>query len=134
MARIDWAQLCELAFLDDRGQICLIGVTTHLPVPSLPIAVRQLMIAARVVNARHGDVVDVSVSILTPRGLLAQPDSQGAMEYAVAGGEYLLITLRDLPLTEEGMYRVLLSVGDDVPAMFEVPVELLFERPRMEVH
>ena len=39
------------------------GVTTHLPVPSLPIAVRQLMIAARVVNVRDGDEIDVVSSI-----------------------------------------------------------------------
>jgi hypothetical protein len=45
MARIDWARLCELAFLDAHGRLCLIGVTTHLPVPSLPLAVHQLMIA-----------------------------------------------------------------------------------------
>jgi hypothetical protein len=134
MARIDWAQLCELAFLDDRGRLCLIGVTTHLPVPSLPIAVRQLMIAARVVNVRHGDELDVVVSILTPRGLLAQPETHGALDVAVAGGEFLLITLRDVPLTDEGIYRVLVSIGDGEPTTFALPVELLFEPSRAEVH
>jgi len=88
MASIDWAQLCELAFLDDHGRLCLIGVTTHLPVPSLPIAVRQLMIAARVVNVRDGDELDVVVSILTPQGLLAQPETHGALDVAVAGASF----------------------------------------------
>ena len=29
MARIQSAQLCELAFLDKCNRLCLIGVTTH---------------------------------------------------------------------------------------------------------
>ena len=117
-----------------RGRLCLIGVTTHLPVPSLPIAVRQLMIAARVVNVRHGDELDVVVSILTPRGLLAQPETHGALDVAVAGGEFLLITVRDVPLTDEGIYRVVVSVGDNEPTTFALPVELLYKPSRVEVH
>jgi hypothetical protein len=43
MARVDWAVLCELAFLDQQNRLCVVGITTTLPVPRLPILVNQLM-------------------------------------------------------------------------------------------
>jgi hypothetical protein len=53
---------------------------------------------------------------------------------AVAGGEFLLITLRDVPLTDEGICRVLVSVGDNEPTTFALPVEPLYKPSRVEVH
>ena len=38
MVRIDWVQLCEMAFLDDCDRLCMIGVMTRFPAPVLPIA------------------------------------------------------------------------------------------------
>src|SRR5262245_41958613 len=134
MASVDWAQACELAFLDNLGRLCLIGVTTHLPVPSLPMALRQLMIAARVVDVGVGEELDVSVSILTPGGALAQPSAPGALDVTVAGSEFLLFTLRDIPVREEGVYRVIVSVGVGDPVSIEIPVELLFTPSHAEVH
>jgi len=77
MARIEWAQVCERAFLDDCDRLWLIGVTTRLPVPSLPITVRHLMLAARVVELRAREVIDVGVSITTPSGCCPSPASCG---------------------------------------------------------
>lgn len=125
MAVIQWAQLCELAFLDGCGRLCMIGVTTHLPVPSLPLALHQLMIAARVIDVQQGDEVDVWISILTPQGALQVPTLHSDLDVTVAGGEYLLVTLRDIPLKDAGLYRVLIGVGNHEPTLLEVPVTLL---------
>jgi hypothetical protein len=44
MARIEWALVCELAFLDRHERVSLIGVATHFPVPSLPLAINKIMV------------------------------------------------------------------------------------------
>src|SRR5262245_2557430 len=127
MARIEWAQLCETAFLDDSDRLSLIGITTRLRVPSLPIAVHHLMIAARVVELRGRETIDVGVSITTPSGDCPSPNDPECLDIEVAA-DYILVTLRDLPLAEEGIYSFGISLGADPPVTIAVPV-LLMSRP-----
>lgn len=124
MATIQWAQLCESAFLDNCGRLCLIGVTRRLPVPSLPLAVYQLMIAAHVVDVQFGDELNVEAWITTPRGVAAAPNHPDGLSVSVAA-EYLLLTLRDVPLTEEGVYRISVALDGAAPITLEVPVLLV---------
>jgi hypothetical protein len=130
MARIDWAQLCELAFLDNCDRLCMIGITNRFPVPSLPVAVNQIMIAARVVDVRPGQEFDVGLSVATPSGLWTAPNDPDGYEVGIAG-EYVLITLRNLPLHQEGIYRFEVSVDAGVPVALEIPA-FLVSRPRHE--
>ena len=123
MATIQWAQLCESAFLDNCGRLCLIGVTRRLPVPSLPLAVYQLMIAAHVVDVHLGDELNVEAWITTPRGISAAPNHPDGLGVSVAA-DYLLLTLRDVPLTEEGIYRICLAIDGGTPVTLEIPVLL----------
>jgi hypothetical protein len=132
-ASIEWARLCETAFLDSCDRLCLIGVITHFPVPSLPVAVTQCMIAAHVVNVPLHDEVEVGVSVTTPHGLLVMPDGPDGFQVEVAG-EYLLITLRQMPLTAEGVYRFLVSVGVDTEVTLDVPVLVVSKRGHAEIH
>src|SRR5215475_4991947 len=104
MARVASAHLCELAFLDNCDRLCLVGVTTRLPVPTLPLAVNQLMIAAHVVDVRRGERIDLGVSIEMPSGLATAPDQPDGIHVTVYA-EYVLITRRQIPLLEEGVYR-----------------------------
>jgi hypothetical protein len=131
MARIDWAQLCELAFLDNHHRLCLVGITTRVPVPSLPSVVHQLMIAARIVDVQQGDELDFEVSTLTPRGRSSGHDQSG-LDITVAG-DYLLITLRDVRLTEEGVYRFGISAGTGDAVWLDVTV-MLSDPGAAEVH
>ena len=130
MARIEWAQLCELAFLDNCGRLCMVGITNRFPVPSVPLAVAQIMIAARVVDVRPGEEFDVALSVATPSGLWTAPDDPEGYEVGIAG-EYVLITLRNLPLHLEGIYRFDVSIEGGVPVVLEIPV-FLVTRPRHE--
>lgn len=132
MAKIESAQLCELAFLDDCDRLCLVGVTTRLPVPSLPLAVHQLMIAARLVDVTPGETIAVDLSITTPRGR-PTPCPPGDLEISV-DGEYILIRLSSLPLTDEGVHRFVLSVGTASQMAFEVPVVLVSRPLSPEIH
>jgi hypothetical protein len=133
MARIEWAQLCEKAFVDDCDRLCLIGITTRMPVPSLPNAVHQLMIVARVVELRVRETIDVGVSITTPSGHCPSPNDPDCLDIEVVA-DYILVTLRDLPLAEEGIYSFGISLGADPPVTITVPV-LLQPRPaHVRVH
>ena len=114
MARIDWAQLCELAFLDNCDRLCTIGITNRFPVPSLPVAVNQIMIAARVVDVRPGEEFEVGLSVATPSGLWTAPNDPDGYDVGIAG-EYVLITLRNLPLHLEGLYRFEVSLDAGIP-------------------
>jgi hypothetical protein len=133
VARIEWAQLCELAFLDRCDRLCMIGVTCRFPVPSLPLAVPQIMIAARVIDARPGEEFDVGLSVQTPSGLWTAPHGPEGYEVGIAG-EYVLMTLRDLPLSAEGLYRFELSIGDSQPVTIEIPVFLVATPSRAAIH
>ena len=63
MARIDWVVACDLAFFDRQDRLCLVGVTSRLPVPRLPLAINQLMLVARLVDLRTVEQFEVSVAV-----------------------------------------------------------------------
>ena len=133
MASIQWARLCETPFLDRHDRLCLIGVATHFPVPSLPLAVNQLMIAAHIVDVRPDDEFDVGVLVTTPNGVCVRPDGSDGFDVEVAG-EYVLITLRQMPLTAEGVYRFLVSVDAGTPVTIDIPVLMVRKCGHAEIH
>jgi len=133
MAHIAAVHLCELAFLDNCDRLCLIGVTSRLPVPTLPIAVNQLMIAAHVLDVRPGETRDFGVSLTTPSGLSTAPDSPDGIAVQVFA-EYVLVTLRQIPLTEEGIYRFTISLGEQEPFQIDVPVWRVSLPAHAEIH
>src|SRR5262249_48959152 len=126
-------QLCETAFLDNSDRLCLIGVINRFSVPALPIAVHQLMLAGRVVNLPPREAVEVGVSITTPSGLFPTPDDPQCMEITNAG-EYVLVTMRQFPLHEEGMYRFSVTIIGSNPLTVDVPVLLASSRTHAQVH
>jgi hypothetical protein len=123
VARIDSVYLCEMAFLNNSDRLCVIGLTTRLPVPALPVAVYRLMLAVHVVDAGSGDPVDVRLFIVNPKEHLVTPDEAGLFQVDFAG-EYVLITLRELPLTAEGLYRFGVAIDGHDPVTLEVPVAI----------
>jgi len=133
MAHLETLQLCEIAFLDSWDRLCLIGVMNRFPVPALPIAVHQLMLVARVVDARPGEKIDVGVSITAPSGLSPSPDDPECIEIANLG-EYVMITLRQFPLHEEGEYRFSLSLTGTDTISLDIPVVLASRPVHAPVH
>lgn len=127
MAKIKWAELCELAFIDKYERLCIVGVTTRFAVPSLPIAVRQIMIAARIADYQPADTFAVGVTIAMPDGRGMSPNQTDCMDISIEG-EYLLITLRDIPLSEEGVHTFEVSIGDHAPVKLEFLVGLVPKR------
>ena len=124
MAKIKWAELCELAFIDKYDRLCMIGVTTRFAVPSLPLQVRQIMIAVRIGDIQPGNAVAMGIALTTPSGKVVVPNHGDGIDVNVAG-EYILITLRDVPLSEEGFYRFEISIGEHESVPLDVLVRLV---------
>jgi hypothetical protein len=76
MACVEWALLCDLAYFDAYRNLCLFGVRTQAPVPTLPAGTRRFAIAARVVGLQPHP--DVTVSVSTPDSRLNAKTCPGA--------------------------------------------------------
>ena len=72
------------------------------------------------------------VAVLTPTGLWAVPDEPDGVHIEVAE-EYVLVTIRDLPLMEEGTYRFEVHL-DEQTVTVEMPVRVVPIRRYAEVH
>jgi len=127
MILIDWAQLCQMAFLDDCDRLCMIGVMTRFPAPQLPVAMRQVVIVVRIADVEAEESFSIGVSMSTPSGVLLTPTHTDGFDITVTA-EYIFITLRDIPFKEEGMHRFSVAVGEGDPVSIDVPVRLVVNR------
>jgi hypothetical protein len=131
IARIEWALLCDRAFLDRQERVSVIGVATHFPVPSLPLVIHRIMMVAKLIGVRPGDKMEVGVAMSTPRGGWTQPMPSGFdVEQA---GEYLFVTLHEVPLAEAGTPRFALGLGHH-EVVVEIPVTVISRPAGVCVH
>lgn len=121
MARIDWLVACDLAFIDRQDRLCVVGIVRSLPVPDVPLAMHQMMLVARLADLRQVEEFEVSVAIRGPRGLFTTPTNGQGLVIEMSG-EYILITLRSLPLLDEGVYRFEVSLTGQSAQAIDVPV------------
>ena len=79
------------------------------------------MLVARLTDIRAVEEVAVSVAIVTPSGVLTTANSSDCILVEMAQ-EYVLVTLRGIPLQEEGVYRFRIALGGQPPVFVDVPV------------
>lgn len=133
MARIDWAVLCDLAFFDRQDRLCAIGVITRFPVPNLPLALNQVVLVARLADIRPAEEVEVIIALVAPNGMWTTPrDSQGVV--IEMSGEYVLATLRGIPLHEEGVYGFQISLKGQPAVSVNIPVLTVHRSALAGVH
>ena len=121
MARIDWALLCDLAFLDRQDRLCIVGIVRKLPAPRLPLEIGQMMLVAHLADIQPVEEVEISVALVTPSGLLITPTCSDCVVVEMAQ-EYVLVTLRELPLREEGVYRFQVALKGQSVTSVDIPV------------
>jgi hypothetical protein len=63
--------LCDLAFMDRLGRSCVIGVTREFFVPTLPMALHQVMLVAHLTDIPSVDTIGVGVFAVSPSGIWA---------------------------------------------------------------
>jgi hypothetical protein len=133
MARVDWAVLCELAFLDRQDRLCVIGLTTALPVPHLPILVNQLMLVARLDGLKPVEEIQVAAAVVSPSGVWKTPSADDCVSIEMVR-EFVMVTLRGIPLTEEGMHSFRILIDSQPPAAVDVPVVTVGSRVPAALH
>jgi len=127
MAAIEWMVLCESAFFDETGRLCLVGIAKDFPLPSMPLLLHQHVPVARIGKIRNGEDLALSFMLRSPSSQWINSESSDAISVRVFQ-DYLLMTLRNLPLREEGIYRFELSMNDQPAAAIEIPVWLVPNR------
>jgi hypothetical protein len=110
MARIDWSVICDLAYFDATGRLCLLGVETETAVPRLPVGTQHFTIVARVRDGRIGEGVLPLLSVISPRGEWwdVTPEREFLVE---RHAEYLIVHVPALRLVDEGLYRFELALA-----------------------
>jgi len=121
MARIDWAVVCESAFFDRDDRLCLIGISRTLSVATLPCTLRQATLVARLTDIAPVDEVAVVVGMVSPSGYHGARPGTGHVAINMAG-EYVLASLRDIPLMEPGIHRFQVKLRGQPAVTVDVPV------------
>lgn len=120
MARIDWALLCDHAFLDRVEQLSIIGITRSLLVPRLPCARSCLVLVARLAEIGLVDEIEVAVTVVTPSGRQTRPGPEQVVIEVCR--EYVLATLFDIPFLEEGNHQFQIQLRGRPAVAVEIPV------------
>ena len=82
----------------------IFSIVRSLPAPRLPLAVDRLTLVAHLADIKPIDEFELSVGIVAPSGQHAARHGSGHVSIEMCG-DYVLATLRDLLLIEEGVHR-----------------------------
>lgn len=121
MARIDWALLCDSAFLDRQDRLCLIGIIRSLSVPTVPLTLHQTMLVAHLADIEIVDEVAISVGMVSATGRHAAWSGTDTVRIDMSG-EYVLVTLRSIQLLEEGPHRFQIRLRGQPVVSVEIPI------------
>lgn len=124
MARVEWALLCDLAYFDAYKNLCVIGAQTQTPVATFSAGTHRLTIAARLAGLQPRP--DVVVSMLVPDG--GPCDSTWERMDIESVGDYPLVRLAGVPMTEEGIYRFEVSLYERELTSIDIPVQVIAHR------
>jgi hypothetical protein len=130
MASIDLALLCDHAFFDQYGRLCVAGVTHLMTLPRLPMATRELVLVGRL-RAEQGERLQASVQITQPGGASGVPSEEGAVQIEAIAG-HLIATIRNLPLPQEGVYTFKILLNGRLAV--SVPLDVRVGQPVEGVH
>lgn len=117
MARLQWAHICDHAFLDQHGKPCLIGLFDRILTPRLPAVHRTAALAFRLAG-EPGETVSVRVVLLPPgpdEPLLDLNNPQ--VNLGPAGVQDSVLGLHDLRFQQYGHYEVRVELdGEPITA------------------
>lgn len=108
LAMCEWAHVCDHAFFDRQGKLCLIGVVETILVDSLPATHPRLALAYHI-SGESDAVAELRVTLLEPDDRrIFKADSTVAL--GPAGQHNGVLHLNDIPLTKGGLHRFTLLV------------------------
>jgi len=110
MVECDWAVLCDYAFLDSGGKMCLIGIFDRIFAKTVP-AIHPHAALAIQLRGDPNEPASVRIEIIRPTGAsLARVEGSGVM--SVQGGAGLQLNLSPLQLPDYGAYDCNVVVND----------------------
>ena len=110
MADCDWVVLCDYAFPDHRGKLCLIGIFDVIYAPNVP-AVHERAAVAFSVFGEPGERVELKLEIISPQGQVITKSPAQVFTLPDAGSAQGRIELRGLPLNDFGRYAMQIDLG-----------------------
>jgi hypothetical protein len=125
----EWAFICFRAFFDDDHQLFVERLVRRFNVPKLGIAFTEFTIVTVLkTRPREGENVNINLDILTPSGTHCNPQDPNAVRIE-CGNDFLLLTLKEMPILEEGTYRFNIRVNGLPLTTVEMPVRVLPSAP-----
>ena len=113
MAESDWLVLCDLAFPDIRGKLCLIGVFDVIYAAQVPVTHQRAFVAFNVIG-EPGEEIRLALKIIGPSGNVIVSTQINAT-LPDAGGAQAHVELRQMLLQEFGRHAIEVDLGDGVP-------------------
>lgn len=128
MARLQWAHICDHAFLDQHGKPCLIGLFDRILAPRVPAVHRSAALAFRIVG-NADEPVTVRILLLPPGAGeplldLTNPD----VNLGPTGVHDAVLPLHDLPFQRYGSYELRIEL-DSEPVTAAI---IVLERPLVQ--
>jgi hypothetical protein len=113
MADIDWAILCDYAFLDVGRKTCVIGIFNRIFSKAVPAVHHQAALVVRF-TGNPGEDVMFKVEIIRPltSGQGAIGSFQGAAKLGDNGAGEVTTNIAGLPLPDYGDYAFNIHVGE----------------------
>jgi hypothetical protein len=91
------------------------------------------MLVARLTDLHRVDEFEVAVAIVGPNGLFKTPTNGEGIVIEMAN-EYVLVTLRGLPLIDEGVHTVQVSLAGQAPVVLDIPVLTVRSPSGVDLH
>jgi hypothetical protein len=112
MADCDWVILCDYAFLDQGGKMCMIGAFDRVFAAAVPSALHQSSISMKLL-AEPGETVNFRVEIIRPTGgQLASVG--GTLKVPDTGVCNVQFNIAGLALPDYGLYAVNVYAGNEL--------------------
>jgi hypothetical protein len=120
MAEIEWAILCDYAFLDAGRKSCLIGVFDRIFTPRVPATHHQAALALKLIGDAT-EKVALKIEITRPQGgVLVTLGAE--TQLTDSGTVELQINMAGLQLPDFGLYAFNIYLGDQLAKSVGVTV------------
>ena len=112
MVKLNYAHLCDYAFILGNGTPAIIGIFSEIKASSLPIIRTTTSIAINLF-VDDEDVHSLDVSIISPSGKpVISPFKQSIQKKGNSLGIGSMINIGSLRLEEEGIYKISIEVDE----------------------
>ena len=114
MAECDWIILCDYAFPDMRGKLCLIGAFDVIFAPNVPVKHERAAIGFSIVG-EPGERVQMKLDIIGPTGQVVMKAPPQTFTLPDSGGAQGQIDVRNLVLKDFGRHAIQIDLGEGAP-------------------